>query len=197
MRILLAAPDRDLLDCYQKILGSECGETVTAFDGTHVLALLEREEFDIMIIDRDLPRVDHRNIIKGLGGKIPVIVLTGSPVSTHQLMDEVLANAYMPYPFDPEELTGTVKRILDMKGSDEQMMVGCCEIDIARFRITGGANVTVQEIDVLQTLLSGGQVSAKDMACISALNEKFARIGDLPRIRYISEKGFELEAAHE
>ena len=37
MRILLAAPDRDLLDCYRSILQADFGETVTAFDGTQVL----------------------------------------------------------------------------------------------------------------------------------------------------------------
>ena len=48
MRILFAAPDRDLLECYKKLLESDFGETVTAFDGTQVYSLMSAEKFDIV-----------------------------------------------------------------------------------------------------------------------------------------------------
>ena len=64
MKILFAAPDRDLLECFRKLLETDLGETVTAFDGTQVLTLLASESVDAVILDRDLPRVP--GVVEGL-----------------------------------------------------------------------------------------------------------------------------------
>ena len=40
MKILFAAPDRDLLECFKQLFETDLGETVTAFDGTQVMTLL-------------------------------------------------------------------------------------------------------------------------------------------------------------
>ena len=64
MRILLAASDRDLLESYQKLLTDAFGECVTAFDGTQVLADLAEERFDMVVLDRALPRVRHAELLR-------------------------------------------------------------------------------------------------------------------------------------
>ena len=64
MKILFAAPDRDLLECFRQLLETEIGETVTTFDGTQVISLLMSENFDVLILDRNSPRVDHKTIVE-------------------------------------------------------------------------------------------------------------------------------------
>ncbi|MBR6915826.1 MAG: response regulator, partial [Clostridia bacterium] len=82
MKILFAAPDRDLLECFKQLLAGEFGETVTAFDGTQVLTLLSAENFDAVILDRALPRVDHKTLVARIREKdLPSVVLTDEPVS--------------------------------------------------------------------------------------------------------------------
>ena len=76
MCILFAAPDRDLLACYESLLTADFGRTVTAFDGARVLTLLGREPFDLAILDESLPRVSRDRLLSGLGEKgVPVILL--------------------------------------------------------------------------------------------------------------------------
>ena len=103
MRILLAAPDRDLLGCYGKLLAADLGETVTAFDGTQVLSLLGTDHFDVAVIDSSLPRVR----LEALTGRlkesgIPVIVLENGPAAASG------ADARLSYPFNEEDLVGMI-----------------------------------------------------------------------------------------
>ena len=58
MRILIAAPDRDLLTAYDKLLTGSGHAVVTAFDGTQVMRLLAGRGVDLAILDRCLPRAD-------------------------------------------------------------------------------------------------------------------------------------------
>ena len=110
MKILFAAPDRDLLECFRQLLETDLGETVTAFDGTQVISLLMSENFDILILDRNIPRVDHKTIVECANEKnVPVIVLTDEPAGVRQT-GEPSANGRLAYPFTFAEIK---KMILD------------------------------------------------------------------------------------
>jgi len=118
MRILLAAPDRDLLRCYNIILDEAFGETVTAFDGTHVLALLADTDFDLCILDRDLPRVGHAEIRKKLAEKgIPAIVLTNGDAEQDASPEALPEALVLPFPFSPDEMRAAV-RLATEKGTE-------------------------------------------------------------------------------
>jgi len=198
MRILLAAPDRDLLECYQEILKEEFGEVVSAFEGTQVLSLLKTENFDAVVLDQEIPRVDTGRLLREMNDRdIPVILLRDSAVTAHELESEDLASTYLSYPFYPDEIIRAVRETREKAQSAEKLRIDGCGIEIEGFRIVGGPRVTSGEIDVLRTLLGGGTVTADEGAYISALNNKFAGIGALPRIRYRAEKGFELVTTNE
>ena len=113
MRILLAAADRDLLECYRKILEADFGETVTAFDGTQVLLFVSTERFEVVILDRDLPSVDGETILKRISGKgIPVIVLENEESAGDAGERGSGSVITLSYPFTPEELGETIRRAL-------------------------------------------------------------------------------------
>ena len=119
MKILMAASDRDLLACYQAILGQEFGETVTAFDGTRVLALLAEEGFDLAVLDRQLPRIEHGRILRLLNDRgIPAVVLSDSPVKPREAAENPLA-VYLSYPFLPKTLIALIRDAL-AKHTDER-----------------------------------------------------------------------------
>ena len=99
MKILFAAPDRDLVECFKRLLETDLGETVTAFDGTQVISLLMSENFDVLILDRNIPRVDYKTIVERANEKtVPVIVLTDEPAGVRQT-GEPSANGRLAYPF--------------------------------------------------------------------------------------------------
>ena len=192
MRILFAAPDRDLLECCKRILEDDVGETVTAFDGTQVLSLLAAEDFDIVLLDRALPRIGHKTLLERIVGKNrPVIVLTDEPVNSVQLTESPLPNAYLSYPFTSEQLESSIRGTLDKVSSGERLRVSDVEIDVSGFRMLGGPRLTADEIDVLRALSENRALTTENGACIGALNAKLAQLGSGSRIRYIAKKGFE------
>ena len=192
MKILFAAPDRDLLECYKRLLEPETGVVVTAFDGTQVFSLLSEESFDTVILDRRLPRIDSKTILTRIREKkIPVIVLTGTPAGVRQLTDDPLPNAYLTYPFTPEKMKETLRETAEAVSSEETLDVCGTEVCVTGFRFSGGPGLTLDEINVLKVFSEGGAVSAEKGVCISALNAKFAAMGSKIKIRYRTGKGFE------
>ncbi len=112
MRILFAAPDRDLLECFREILKEDLGETVTAFDGTQVLSLISQEPFDIVILDSGIPRIGYRELIARIREKkIPSVVLSEKPVSSLRTAGEEQADAYLAYPFSADTLIDVIRDV--------------------------------------------------------------------------------------
>lgn len=193
MKLLFAAPDRDLLACFQKLLEADVGQTVTAFDGTQVFLLLASERFDAVVLDRELPRIEHRKILLRIRETdTPVIVLTDAPVTVHQLTQEPLPNAFLPYPFSGDRLAELIRDTLEKASSGERLSAAGLEIDVPGFRIADGPRLTAGELDVLKKLLGGNLVTDSDGAVVSALNAKLAQSGARARITYRTTKGFEL-----
>lgn len=193
MKILLAAPDRDFLACFSKLLEGEFGEIVTAFDGPQIMASLSAEPLDAVVLDSDLPRMASKTIIARVQEKgVPVLVLTPSPVSAHQLTGEPLPNGYLAYPFSAATLTKALRDMLEKGASGERLSVGEVEIDVPAFRIRGGSRLTGGEIDVIRALQKGEPLSTDRGAYISAINAKLAQVGSKASVKYRAKKGFEL-----
>ena len=193
MKILLAAPDRDFLTCYSKLLEGEFGEIVTAFDGPQIIAFVSSEPFDGVILDSNLPRMASKAIIARVQEKgVPVLVLTPSPVSAHQLTEEPLPNGFLAYPFTAATLTETLRDMLEKASTGECLSIGGTEIDVPSFRIRGGPSLTTGEINVIRALQNDEVLSTDQGAYISALNVKLAQAGSKKSIKYRARKGFEL-----
>ena len=114
MRILFAAPDRDLLECYKAILEYDFGETVTAFDGTQVISILSNEDFDAAVIDSDIPRVEYTKLIAKIRRKnIPVMLLTDRPLSASFAGDGLLPDACLSHPFTPAQIEDGLRDLMN------------------------------------------------------------------------------------
>ena len=191
MKVLFAAPDRDLLECFGKLLSDGAAETVTAFDGAQALSLLGGEAFDAVILDRDLPRVGIGTLIGAARQRgFPVVLLTDEPVRARQLTEDPLPNAYLAYPFTSERLKCVLTDTAEKAKSRDRISIGALTVDVGGFRIENGPPVTAGEIDTLAALADGRPVRTDDGAYISALNDKFARMGSKTRIRYRTKEGF-------
>lgn len=112
MRVLFAAADRDLLRCYEKLLPAGGAETVTSFDGTHVLKLLDEKSFDAVVLDRDIPRVDYRQILGRLKEKdTPTILITNGAGERHGASGAAAPDARISHPFLSFELITLLRRV--------------------------------------------------------------------------------------
>ena len=120
MRIMFAAPDRDLLECYKKLLEDDLGETVTAFDGTQVLSLLSAERFDVAVLDDALPRIGFEKLAKRIDEeKIPLVVLTDGGTASYR-RTAGSGGAYLTYPFTPETMENVIKDALEKAAEEDE-----------------------------------------------------------------------------
>ena len=197
MRILFAAPDRDLIESYQLLLTPLFGDVATAFDGTQVLSLLDREKFDILVMDEGLPRVDSGRIVERLEERgTPVIMLKTGAVTVRQLTEPVLPNALLPYPFEPAELAELIRRVTARAAGGPR--IAAEDVTALGFRLEGGPRLTERELELLEELAAGGAVREENNgAYLGALNEKFMAQNVRARIRYRAGEGYRLVSLDE
>ena len=199
MNILLADSNRDLLQCYQKLLAMDGHTVTTAFDGAQVTALLEPEKYDVAILEQRLPRMALDRLLRDLErNRIPVIVLTEGPVTVKTLLGTPLPNAYLIFPFLPEDLKRMIREVTEKARSAEILRRGGVAVDVGAFRIDGTAvRLTNGEINLLRELSVPRRTAGKrTRVMIRALNEKLKsagkNAGKTARIVYEMEKGYRL-----
>lgn len=191
MKMLFASPDRDLLECFGKLFEGDGWETVTVFDGTQVVSSLTKEIFDIVVFDRDIPRIEYGEILMRIKKKnIPVIVLINKPLSAEILNEELLPSSFLTFPFDYEKIRAVIDNVLKKTASKDTVKAGDAEINVSAFCIKNGPSLTAEETDVFVSVTEEKPVLAEEKVCISSLNTKLAKTGVKTRIKYISKKGF-------
>ena len=198
MRILFAAQDRDLLRCYARLLEDDETTVQTAFDGTQVLSKLRETRFDLLIVSEDIPRIPLRQIISYCNDEgFPVLVLTAARPRLATLLDTVLASAYLPLPFTPDELSEKIRRLRVLQDTAQPLAVGDICADASRL-LLGSRRITVEEFDVLSDILEN-RIPENEWSgvCIGALNEKLSALGMPQRIRYLGQEGFKMVTEHE
>ena len=200
MRILIADPDRDLLKACSKLLSLHGHTATVCFEGAGALRLAAAETFDAVVLNRAIPRVRSADIVTCLHERnVPVIELPDRPVSTKLLMSQPLANAYLPFPFLPEELRAAVESVTEKAASAETLEYGDVRIPVARFSVEGtDIRLTADEIDVLKSLAAGEKTKKHGLnVYINALNQKCIAAGKKLRIVYQIKEGYRLVTDHE
>lgn len=198
MKLLIADADRDFLSTFRQLLTLEGHDVVTVFDGTQVITKTATEAFDLVILNYRIPRIKSRELIVSLAEKnIPVIVLLDAKVSSSLLLDDVVANAYLSFPFFPDELKDIMREVMTYLHSEETIHASDIEIKPAAFRLCGKIPVTAQEIGVMKALIGQKSIDAKRAEpYIHSLNNKLERLGKTQRIKYISGEGYRLVTDH-
>ena len=191
MRVLFAAPDRDLIRCYETLLAGPDRTVETAFDGVQVLRLLSEGDWDLLILSRDIPRIDWRRIVehRSLEGP-PILLLSAETPDLRFLRDKALPHACLPLPFLPEELEAILRRLLAALNSEAVMELEGRELPISSFRL-GKARLILSEVEALAALTAGRQ-PPDDRTALRSLNEKLAAQGFAHRIRYRAKEGYRL-----
>ena len=111
-RILIADDDRHLVDLVRAMLDEAGYESVAVHSGLAAAELIEREEFDLLILDVLMPGMSGdalADLIEGLKPDLPVLLMTGDSG------DQFVRSAGLPRlrkPFTEQELVGAVAELL-------------------------------------------------------------------------------------
>ena len=114
IRILVVDDEKPICDLIDLNLSSAGYHCTTVQDGAEAIAIIEKEEFDLILLDIMLPGADGYDVmeyVRPLG--VPVIFITAK----HEVKDRVKglklgADDYLVKPFDVVELVARVEAVL-------------------------------------------------------------------------------------
>jgi DNA-binding NtrC family response regulator len=119
-RILLVDDEEIVLRSCQRILGAEY-EIDTARDGLAALALVNQNDYDLLVLDIKMPKMDGIEVlrrVKEARPDIDVIMVTGlHEIGTAVKAMKLGAQDYLPKPFEPEDLQMAVGRAFDRRSA--------------------------------------------------------------------------------
>ena len=117
---ILVVDDEDIVvrSCV-RILGEGGYQTDSAADGWEALKKVEENDYDLMILDIMMPKLDGMEVLRRMKEAHPdvdVVMVTGlSEIETAVKAIKLGAFDYLPKPFDPEELMHVVERALERR----------------------------------------------------------------------------------
>jgi two-component system catabolic regulation response regulator CreB len=114
-KILIVEDEPAIADTIQYALETDGFETHCLASGTPVLALLEREAIDLIVLDIGLPDISGLELCKEIRQtrQLPVIFLTARSDEVDRVVGlEIGADDYVVKPFSPRELVARVRAIL-------------------------------------------------------------------------------------
>jgi DNA-binding response OmpR family regulator len=112
-RVLVIDDDQALLRMLQLSMASEGLEVATAKDGVDALEELDRADYDVIVLDLQMPRMDGRAFFREMTdrGHDPQVVIL-SAYGAKEAQRELKVAAAVPKPFDPDVLIETVRKVV-------------------------------------------------------------------------------------
>ncbi|QKW34248.1 response regulator transcription factor [Actinomadura sp. NAK00032] len=115
MRILVAEDERFLADLVAEGLRKRAMAVDVAYDGDGALERLAVNDYDVLVLDRDLPRVHGDEICRELaqrGAAVRILMLTASG-AVHERVDglNLGADDYLAKPFAFDELVARIQAL--------------------------------------------------------------------------------------
>ena len=173
-RILMIEDDARLAAMVRTYLGDAGFEVAVADDAARGLRHLERQPYDLVLLDLMLPDADGLEVCRRIraGSAVPIIMVTAKGETTDRVVSlELGADDYLAKPFDPRELLARVRAVLRRRGTDagpgiEVMRFGRLEIDKASRQVRRDGQdlgLTARQHDLLVAMAErAGRVLTRD-----------------------------------
>jgi CheY-like chemotaxis protein len=112
MKILITEDSKFMRSVLRDILESHGHSIIEAQNGNEALALYEKEQPDLILLDIIMPEVTGLEVLKKIGGIAKIIVI--SAVGQEKMIEEAKSLGALDYitkPFDEERVTSTVNKV--------------------------------------------------------------------------------------
>jgi DNA-binding response OmpR family regulator len=168
MRVLVVEDQPDLADSVARVLRREGMAVDVAYDGGSALERAAVVQYDVVVLDRDLPVVHGDDVCRALVGRATtsrVLMLTASGTVAERVQGLGLgADDYLPKPFAYAELIARIRAVArrSQPAAPPVLVHGDLRLDPAQRTATrAGARLLLspKEFAVLEYLMScGGRV---------------------------------------
>ncbi len=225
MRLLLAEDERSLSRAIVAILEHSHYSVDAVYDGEDALAYLEAGNYDGLILDLMMPKLDGLTVLRILrarGSRLPVLILTAkSEISDKVEGLDSGANDYLTKPFSTAELLARIRAMTRSQTAQptSRIQVGNITLDRTTFDLSspsGSFRLANKEFQMLELLMNNprqlipserfleriwGYDSDAGInvvwVYISYLRKKLAALGADIEIRAARNAGYSLDMRHD
>ena len=162
MKILLAEDEVDLNNVVTRYLKKNGYSVDSVLDGEEALDYLEYSEYDLVILDIMMPKVDGFEVIKKLrnkGNHTSILMLTARDSADDKVKGlDLGADDYIVKPFDFNELLARIRAVVRRKygNSSNKLVIGDLILDTSEKSVTRAGKqieLTGKEYEVLEYLM--------------------------------------------
>ena len=163
MRLLLAEDERSLARAVGTLLERSHYAVDVVYDGAETLEYLDSNNYDGVILDRMMPKVDGLMVLRRIrqaGNRVPVLLLT----ALGEVEDKVEgldagANDYLAKPFATAELLARIRAMTRTQTgqSTTRLQVGNLVLDQTSYQLStpsGSCRLTNKEFQMLEMLMA-------------------------------------------
>lgn len=130
-RLLVIDDENIVLESCRRIFEEEGFDVVTTMDPAEGIKLAERGDFNVILVDWQMPGLDGMDVLAELEKKAPdaaVVMFSGYP-SLDRATEAMKRGAmdYVPKPFTPDDIIKTVNRAMRRKVAEEKKTIGKIE----------------------------------------------------------------------
>ncbi|NYE56483.1 response regulator transcription factor [Carboxydothermus ferrireducens] len=136
-KILVVEDDQKIQKALAHLLKAENYDFVQVYDGEAAVEHFYRENFDLVILDLNLPKQDGFSVLKEIKNRedVPVIILTARGEEMDKITGFTLGvDDYLTKPFSPAELMLRIKAVLRRyrkgRGEEEILKYGKVAVNL-------------------------------------------------------------------
>ena len=159
MRILVVEDEKKVASFIKKGLEEEHYAVDIAYDGEEGLTLAEINEYDLILLDIMLPKLDGMEVlrqIRGNGSSVPILMLTAKD-SVEDIVSGLDSGSddYLTKPFSFAELVARVRALLRRKAKEKTdiLTIGNLSLSTSTHRVKRGGReieLTAKEYALLE-----------------------------------------------
>ena len=162
-KLLIVEDDKELNNVVCSYLEESNHTVIGCFDGTEALTLLQEQNFDLVISDIMMPKMDGFSLVEKIrsnNNSLPIIFMTARDDKfSKQLGYKLGVDDYIVKPFDLDELVlkiGAILRRTTIKCSDKLVIKNLTldSVEHTAYINNKELPLTVREFDLLYKLLS-------------------------------------------
>lgn len=223
MKLLLVEDNLQLNKALTTLLKRNSYLVDSAFDGEEALICIKEYQYDVIILDIMLPKIDGLEVLKKARRdniQTPIILLTARSTIEDKIIGlDSGADDYLPKPFSIEELLARIRALGRRKAAPiekrEELSYGDLIVDEANYIVKCGDKVVTlsnKEMMILLLLVNNhGNIVSLDKITrsaweiesystnenvwvfISYLRKKLESIGSKTKIKSVRSQGYYLE----
>ncbi len=162
MRLLLAEDEKSLSRALVKLLEHGNFSVDAVYDGEEALEYLEAGNYDGLILDIMMPKIDGLTVLKTIrakGNLIPVLLLTAkSEIDDKVTGLDLGANDYLTKPFAPPELLARIRAMTRTQTAQatSSLTIGNITLDTSSYELsspTGSFRLANKEFQMMEMLM--------------------------------------------